>query len=59
MVAGPKQVFICNECVELCNDIFEEQGEVQVATEAGPAHSVAVTRALSAHRQRKIQRHDD
>jgi ATP-dependent protease Clp ATPase subunit len=25
LIAGPK-VFICNECVALCNDILREQG---------------------------------
>jgi hypothetical protein len=24
MVAGPRGVYICNECVDLCNDIFSQ-----------------------------------
>jgi ATP-dependent protease Clp ATPase subunit len=27
LVAGPGGVYICNECVALCAEIFEEQGE--------------------------------
>ena len=26
MVAGPRGVHICNECVDLCNDIFSQLG---------------------------------
>lgn len=26
LIAGPRGVFICHECVDLCNDIFEEEG---------------------------------
>lgn len=34
LIAGP-QVFICNECVDLCNDIIrEEQGKNEIHTEA-------------------------
>ena len=33
MFAGPNDVFICNECVELCMDIFEEEYQPE-ATES-------------------------
>jgi len=41
LIAGP-QVFICNECVELCNDIIREElekvvGEIGDATDAATA----------------------
>jgi len=26
LIAGPKSVFICNECVEICNDIIADDG---------------------------------
>ncbi|RPK31823.1 ClpX C4-type zinc finger protein [Paenibacillus xylanexedens] len=32
IVAGP-MVFICNECIEICNEILEEEGENIGATE--------------------------
>lgn len=33
LIAGPKGVFICNECVELCNNIIaEERAKVQGPT---------------------------
>ncbi len=25
LIAGPNGVFICNECVKLCNEILEEE----------------------------------
>ncbi|MGN0334510.1 MAG: ATP-dependent Clp protease ATP-binding subunit ClpX [Lachnospiraceae bacterium] len=31
MIAGPEGVFICNECVELCMDIVEEDMEYEAA----------------------------
>jgi len=33
MIAGPA-VFICNECIEMCNDILREEGQVDEAHEA-------------------------
>ena len=41
LIAGP-QVFICNECVELCNDIIREELEKGV----GDAASVSEDRPL-------------
>jgi len=26
LIAGPHTIFICNECVDLCNDILAEDG---------------------------------
>ncbi len=37
LIAGPT-VFICNECVELCQDIIEERGDVRInSVRIGPA----------------------
>ncbi len=33
LIAGPDQVFICDECVDLCRDILEEDAPVPAATE--------------------------
>ncbi|KPC53838.1 ATP-dependent Clp protease ATP-binding subunit ClpX [Amantichitinum ursilacus] len=33
LIAGP-QVFICNECIELCNDILKEEGNAQIGAVA-------------------------
>jgi ATP-dependent Clp protease ATP-binding subunit ClpX len=39
LIAGPK-VFICDECVDLCNDILEKEVSADVATDS--AESTAV-----------------
>jgi ATP-dependent Clp protease ATP-binding subunit ClpX len=33
LIAGPDQVFICDECVDLCQDILEEDTSTTTATE--------------------------
>jgi len=33
LIAGPDQVFICDECVDLCRDILEEDAPSPVATQ--------------------------
>ncbi len=33
LIAGPDQVFICDECVDLCRDILEEDHASQTATD--------------------------
>ncbi len=33
LIAGPDQVYICDECVDLCRDILEEDNSAQTATE--------------------------
>lgn len=33
LIAGPDQVFICDECVDLCRDILEEDNSVQAAAD--------------------------
>jgi ATP-dependent Clp protease ATP-binding subunit ClpX len=33
LIAGPDQVFICDECVDLCRDILEEDAPTPAATE--------------------------
>jgi hypothetical protein len=50
IIAGPAQVFICNECVELCRDILDEtlkgsspeQTTQRVATGASPQRERAI-----------------
>ena len=36
LIAGPDQVFICDECVDLCRDILEEDTSTTSATEFKP-----------------------
>ena len=33
LIAGPDQVFICDECVDLCRDILDEDTSAQTAAE--------------------------
>lgn len=33
LIAGPDQVFICDECVDLCRDILEEDSSTQAAAD--------------------------
>ena len=33
MIAGPGNVYICDECVDICADIIEEEYEEEVETE--------------------------
>jgi hypothetical protein len=41
LIAGPN-VYICDECVDLCNDILEREAEsVSTREEATPVHSIA------------------
>ena len=38
MIAGPPGVYICNECIEICNSILqEEQRRTPEGAQAGPA----------------------
>jgi ATP-dependent Clp protease ATP-binding subunit ClpX len=37
LIAGPNQVYICDECVQLCREIIEEEEPVAPRTEAGPS----------------------
>ena len=36
VIAGPG-VYICNECIQLCNDILEEQQQQPVSSPRGPS----------------------
>lgn len=38
LIAGPDQVFICDECVDLCRDILEEDTPSAQATQFQPGH---------------------
>ena len=41
LIAGPN-VYICDECVDLCNDILERESEQESAGEkTAPVHSIA------------------
>jgi ATP-dependent Clp protease ATP-binding subunit ClpX len=33
LIAGPDQVFICDECVDLCRDILDEENSDKISTE--------------------------
>ena len=38
LIAGPPGVYICNECIEICNSILqEEQRRSPEGAQAGPA----------------------
>ncbi len=37
LIAGPNQVYICDECVQLCREIIEEEEPVAPRTEPGPS----------------------
>src|SRR6185503_19635618 len=42
LIAGPPGVYICNECIEICNSILqEEQRRSPESAQAAPASSVA------------------
>ena len=32
LIAGPREVFICNECIRLCNEILDDEGLPPLAT---------------------------
>jgi ATP-dependent Clp protease ATP-binding subunit ClpX len=54
LIAGPPGVYICNECIEICNSILQEEqrrnpGAVPSGS-APPAAGAARTRALAAER---------
>lgn len=36
IIAGPNGVYICNECIDLCNDIIAEQLVESTTTEPSP-----------------------
>jgi ATP-dependent Clp protease ATP-binding subunit ClpX len=60
LVSGPRGVFICNECVELCDEILNAEPDGQVVVrQARPAQSAVVIRALDAHRQQKTLKQQD
>ena len=46
LIAGPS-VFICDECIELCNDIIREEGAGAEATRASATSSPRPTRSAS------------
>ena len=46
LIAGP-DVFICNECIELCNEIVHEENESDDA--AGPAARAASLKPMEIH----------
>lgn len=35
LIAGPEGVYICDECIEICADIVEEEEEEEIAEETG------------------------
>ncbi len=37
LIAGPNQVYICDECVQLCREIIEEEEPAAPRPEAGPS----------------------
>jgi len=39
LIAGPRGMFICNECVDLCREIIEEKGTIALFSEELPVVS--------------------
>jgi len=55
LIAGPPGVYICNECIEICNSILQEEqrrnpGAAPLASAAPAAGAAARARALAAER---------
>ena len=46
LISGPEEVFICDECVDLCNDIIRE--EIQQAEDGEEGHSLPAPREIKA-----------
>src|SRR5512135_98612 len=47
LIAGPS-VFVCDECIELCNDIIREEGKAAEADKAGERHDLPVPQEICA-----------
>ncbi len=57
LIAGPPGVYICNECIEICNSILQEEQRRSPGTAAGPvATSGGPGRARSLAPERPAQR---
>ena len=41
LIAGNNNVFICDECIDLCSEILEEEGNLQLMFEAKYQRSTA------------------
>jgi ATP-dependent Clp protease ATP-binding subunit ClpX len=50
LIAGPNQVYICDECVQLCREIIEEEEPTSTTTRAEPvASDIPTPKALYEH----------
>src|SRR5512135_340022 len=47
LIAGPS-VFVCDECIELCNDIIREEGQPTEIGKAGERHDLPVPQEIRA-----------
>lgn len=47
LIAGPS-VFVCDECIELCNDIIREEGQATEIGKTGERHDLPVPKELCA-----------
>jgi ATP-dependent Clp protease ATP-binding subunit ClpX len=47
LIAGPNQVYICDECVDLCREIIDEEEQSVARPEAVVAHTVPKPRRIS------------
>ena len=43
LIAGPESVYICNECVALCNEILGEEGAAPAGVQAAAGQARQVT----------------
>ena len=41
LIAGPNAVYICNECVALCQEIIDEESALHPAPEHAPGQSAS------------------
>jgi len=47
LIAGPS-VFVCDECIELCNDIIREEGQATEIGKPGERHELPVPKEICA-----------
>ena len=47
LIAGPNQVYICNECVDLCREIIDEEDQSVARRETVVAHTIPKPRRIA------------
>src|SRR5687768_1732881 len=59
LIAGPGAVYICDECVELCREIIDEESNAQPAAVGAPARTPATATGKNVPPPRFINEHLD